>query len=187
MARRKYEAIHGLWRHERETGTGRKGCVWSVTQCEDSQEQRTCTRCHQMLPLAAYYRKGTTWESRCKECKKATRAGGRTQEPVAHPDPLEKPSRGFSRQPQPSFVIEPETLSQTGITRDIDFSMWERRYGHPLSEVERIEIRHNLMGLIKLLIHESEKGGDGGAKTARSTISLSQSSGKNSSPLSSRH
>jgi elongation factor P hydroxylase len=32
-----------------------------------------------------------------------------------------------------------------------DFTYWERRYGRELSEVEKLEIKHNLLGLLSLI------------------------------------
>lgn len=32
-----------------------------------------------------------------------------------------------------------------------DFSYWEKRYGRTLTEVERLEIKHNLLGLLDLI------------------------------------
>lgn len=32
-----------------------------------------------------------------------------------------------------------------------DFSYWEKRYGRTLTEVEKLEIKHNLLGLLDLI------------------------------------
>ncbi len=40
---------------------------------------------------------------------------------------------------------------------ETDFSYWERRYGRKLTEVEKLEIKHNLLGLLDVIekVYES--------------------------------
>jgi hypothetical protein len=55
------------------------------------------------------------------------------------------------------FQTKNAGASKTHMTNQVDFSIWEELYKRPLSEIEKIEIKNNLLDFSKTIIAERLK------------------------------
>ncbi len=120
------------------------------------QKDAVCTACGLLKPVTDYYSKGTRRDSACKECQKA-RKRQRREQAKASGNPSPPPAAVSQRNTQPHYPnIEPESVLQPPSVQ-VSFLHWEKRYGRPLKEVEKMEIRDNLSSFFKILTSESMK------------------------------
>lgn len=127
-----------------------------------------CTDCNQSLPLDSFYKKSETRHDRiCKSCKKsyvqkwrqekrsnsaevripkANRWIEHSADQCGQSKKIEENSSGV----RPYRMIE-RNNSLNHVNLD-DYSVWDEAKGFPLTEDEKIEIRHNINSLGSVLL-----------------------------------
>ncbi len=111
--------------------------------------EKICSACRCRKPLNEFYKKRDDYESFCKACKKLKR------KPKEHAEAVQAASP--SPKLDPPGLIEPESNSQILPESDTSYALWEKRYGRPLTQLEKAEIKHNLTGFFEILVSEYEK------------------------------
>jgi hypothetical protein len=150
-----------------------------ATQFQDGKgaaSQRVCSTCGKQKDLSAFSPKGASrYHSRCKACNNDARktsyrerngrsiAGtpaGAGVRPWAAP--VEVFVKESNHADQYSVADRPTPASQPDETHiepseEADFSIWKKLYNRALTEVEKIEIKTNLMAFFTLLKEEARR------------------------------
>lgn len=122
--------------------------------------ERTCSKCGNALDLeTGFHRKGAgRWDSWCKDCRSTSKKAAYQPAGVRGPEPqATMPYQGFvvlssqvaderGRKPHDDRTAIPQEPSKKA-----DFELWERRYGGPLNDADRLEIRENLSSFVTLM------------------------------------
>jgi CRISPR/Cas system-associated protein Cas10 (large subunit of type III CRISPR-Cas system) len=132
-------------------------------------ETRKCTGCKIEKSEGDFFKKRDGRETVCKVCKKANRnarekadcGAASTDREASSPPPINTDHA----QTHPFVSTDSVTTSalKTGKWAHIepdsspDFSLWEQKYGRPLSDSDKIEIKANLRDLFTLLKEEWPK------------------------------
>ncbi len=105
--------------------------------------------------MSEFYSKGNRTDSACKDCQKEKKRAKRSLKPIGSAAKTQSPVQysHISTLPPQYPHIEPESDSQYA-NKSVDFLHWEKRYGRPLTDLEKMEIKDNLTNLFKLLQSE---------------------------------
>lgn len=98
-----------------------------------------------------FIRQANDHEADCKACKKNKRKI-RTKE-TPRLDVIQK----HNAEPKPD-LIEHERTVPSNCVDDIDYTIWEKRYGRVLTDLEKLEIKTNLTDFFKILMDERYRG-----------------------------
>lgn len=127
----------------------------------DSHRARTCRTCKTSKALDNFHVKRCDYETECKVCKKTKRKARSKNIPTRTEQGLcivtnQKSTKSARRDekldqkrtPAKSPYIEPRS--------ELSFSIWERRYGRPLTEFEKFDIKTNLTSFFVELMHATK-------------------------------
>lgn len=118
---------------------------------------KVCTACRTSLPQDQFYLKGAGLDPHCISCKKAARNARyqrRKHDADAGRPAVTREVRGgvlgesAAEEPCKPY-IEPR--------KGLSFDLWESKYGRPLSEDERLEIKRNMADFASLLLEIGQK------------------------------
>lgn len=89
------------------------------------------------------------YEKACKSCKKQKR-----NKKIRETVPLASDSLAC----KPDQIIEPKSDQQGEGIHDISFELWETLYGRKLDDLEKLEIKTNLIDFANVILCEYKKG-----------------------------
>jgi hypothetical protein len=127
-------------------------------------ETRICVACKRSLGLSEFYlirssrEAAPRAEARCKRCKKKSRKSENenivsiTLPAQKLPDRMIEPDK--SKNPTDQLLFG---ALKTDRVESLDFQLWERLYGYPLKDQDKVEIQTNLMALILVLADERNR------------------------------
>lgn len=111
----------------------------------DSATVKICAKCGEHKELSDFYKKGSRFDARCKQCI----LEGKRAVPKANPAMAENKRKQ---------VQSPKKRIQAKHAEDkTDYRLWEDMYQRSLSNLEKMEIRTNLSAFFSVLINAERK------------------------------
>ena len=111
----------------------------------------SCKQPHKLQSEFYFKKTESRYESICKHCKKSN-AGARKRSRRLPNQESNDPLVKRSSTPRPKRLIERKPKVDKTADDQTDYSLWEKMYGRPLTDAERIEIKISLSAFFKVLI-----------------------------------